>query len=57
MSRYYDSSIGQFISPNTMQALQPNKIGGVDLYCYANNNPVFMKYNNGERFSDSGKVA
>ena len=40
MSRYYDPSIGQFISPDTMQALQPNVIGGVDLYAYCRNNPV-----------------
>ena len=45
MSRYYDPSVGQFISPDTRQALKPNRIGGVDLYCYAYNNPVLMNYN------------
>ena len=44
-SRYYDPSVGQFISPDTMQALQPNVIGGVDLYNHAYNNPVSKKYN------------
>lgn len=33
------------ISPDTRQALKPNRIGGVDLYCYAYNNPVLMNYN------------
>ena len=42
--RYYDPSVGQFISPDTMQALQPNVIGGVDLYSYANNNSIGISY-------------
>ena len=40
MSRYYDPSIGQFISPDTPDYLKPDTIGGVDLYAYCNNNPV-----------------
>ena len=42
--RYYDPSVGQFISPDTRQALKPNRIGGVDLYCYAYNNPIGISY-------------
>ena len=40
MSRYYDPSIGQFISPDTQNYLDSQTIGGVDLYAYCNNNPV-----------------
>ena len=40
MSRYYDPEIGQFISPDTQDYLDPETIGGVDLYAYCNNNPV-----------------
>ena len=40
MSRYYDPSIGQFISPDTPDYLAPETIGGVDLYAYGLNNPV-----------------
>ena len=38
MSRYYDSEIGQFISPDTPNYLAPDTIGGVDLYAYCGNN-------------------
>ena len=40
MSRYYDPSVGQFISPDTPDYLAPETIGGVDLYAYCLNNPV-----------------
>ena len=40
MSRYYDPQIGQFISPDTQNYLDPQTIGGVDLYAYCGNNPV-----------------
>ena len=40
MSRYYDPSIGQFISMDTPDYLEPNTIGGVNLYAYGLNNPV-----------------
>ena len=40
MSRYYDPQIGRFISPDTQDYLDPETIGGVDLYAYGLNNPV-----------------
>ena len=40
MTRYYDTQIGRFISPDTPDYLAPDIIGGVDLYAYCNNNPV-----------------
>ena len=45
MSRYYDPAIGQFISMDTVDYLNPETIGGVDLYAYCNNNPVNYKQN------------
>lgn len=43
MSRYYDPSIGQFISMDTSDYLKPKTIGGVDLYAYCGNNPVMRQ--------------
>ena len=43
MSRYYDPSIGQFISLDTQDYLAPDIIGGVDLYAYCGNNPVICQ--------------
>ena len=40
MTRYYDTQIGRFISPDTPDYLAPDTVGGVDLYAYGLNNPV-----------------
>lgn len=40
VSRYYDPSIGQFISPDDYTYLDINKVSGYHLYCYCGNNPV-----------------
>ena len=40
MSRYYDPQTGRFISMDTVDYLDPETIGGVDLYAYGLNNPV-----------------
>lgn len=40
LSRYYDPSIGQFISPDDYTYLDINKVSGYHLYAYCNNNPV-----------------
>ena len=40
MSRYYDPEVGQFISPDMQDYLDPETLGGVDLYAYGLNNPV-----------------
>lgn len=40
MSRYYDPEIGQFISMDTPDYLDPETLGGVDLYAYCGYNPV-----------------
>ena len=47
MSRYYDPSIGQFISPDEFSYLDQNKLSGYYLYAYCNNNPVMSYDPNG----------
>ena len=39
LSRYYDPSIGHFISPDDFSYLDINSISGFNLYSYSNNNP------------------
>jgi RHS repeat-associated protein len=39
-SRYYDSNVGRFISPDSLEYLEPNSINGLNLYCYCMNNPI-----------------
>lgn len=44
-SRYYDPETGRFISPDDISYLDPETIGGLNLYAYCWNNPVM--YNQG----------
>ena len=39
-ARYYDPTICRFISPDDISYLDPETIGGTNLYAYCNNNPV-----------------
>lgn len=39
-SRYYDPSVGRFISPDSINYLDPNTPTGLNLYVYCGNNPV-----------------
>ena len=39
-TRCYDSTIGRFISPDSYEYLDPETIGGLNLYAYCLNNPV-----------------
>ncbi|NLK12839.1 MAG: RHS repeat-associated core domain-containing protein [Candidatus Phytoplasma sp.] len=39
-SRYYDPSIGRFISADSISYLDPGSTSGLNLYAYCNNNPV-----------------
>ena len=41
-TRYYDPEVGQFISPDSPDYLQPETIGGVDLYAYCAYNPIMF---------------
>ena len=39
-TRYYDPEVGRFISPDSIEYLDPETINGLNLYAYCNNNPV-----------------
>ena len=38
--RYYDPDLCRFISPDRTKYLEPETLGGLNLYAYCNNNPV-----------------
>ena len=42
-TRWYDPTIGRFISPDSYEYLDPETIGGLNLYAYCLNNPVNYK--------------
>ena len=39
-TRYYDADVGRFISPDSVDYLNPESINGLNLYAYCGNNPV-----------------
>ncbi len=41
-SRYYDPVTGRFFSPDSVEYLDPETIGGLNLYAYCNNNPIMF---------------
>ena len=52
-SRYYDPEVGRFISPADISELNPKVIGGLNLYSYANNNPINFTANYIEPLSNN----
>lgn len=42
--RYYNPLWGRFLQVSDISALNPNSINGLNLYAYANNNPVGIPY-------------
>ena len=46
-SRYYDPSIGRFITPDSIDYLDPESINGLNLYCYCYNNPIMYSDESG----------
>ena len=40
MSRYYDPQIGRFINADSLEYIDPETLGGLNLYAYCGNNPV-----------------
>ena len=38
--RYYSPELGRFIQPADVSTLNPSSINGLNLYSYANNNPI-----------------
>ena len=45
-SRYYSPELCRFIQPADVSSLNPQSINGLNLYAYANNNPISFSYNN-----------
>ena len=43
-SRYYNPEWGRWIQPDGVKYLEPNNINGLNLYSYANNNPIGIAY-------------
>lgn len=43
-SRYYSPELGRFIQPADVSSLNPSNINGLNLYAYANNNPIGIVY-------------
>ena len=39
-SRYYDPTIGRFISPDGVEYLESDNVNGLNLYAYCYNNPI-----------------
>ena len=39
-SRFYDAETGRFISPDSIEFLNSDKIHGLNLYAYCLNNPI-----------------
>ena len=56
INRYYDSETGRFISPDDISYLEPETIGGFNLYSYYWNNPL-MYINSGTSFGSGEIVA
>lgn len=46
-TRYYDPETCRFISMDDMSCLDPNKVNGLNLYCYCLNNPIMLSDNTG----------
>ena len=40
MSRYYDPQVGRFLNADGLEYLDPETLGGLNLYAYCNNNPI-----------------
>lgn len=45
-SRYYNPEWGRFLQVADIGLLNPSSINGLNLYAYANNNPISFSYNN-----------
>ena len=49
-TRYYDPEVGRFISPDSIEYLDPETINGLNLYAYCNNNPISNVDPNGNKW-------
>ena len=55
-SRYYSPELGRFIQPADVSSLNPQSINGLNLYTYAVNNPIAIKYDSSISSYGSGMV-
>lgn len=44
--RYYSPELGRFLQVSDVNELNPHSTNGLNLYAYANNNPISYFYNN-----------
>ncbi|MBO7169570.1 MAG: hypothetical protein J6W28_00155 [Clostridia bacterium] len=49
-SRFYDPETGRFLNADSIEYLDPDTIGGLNLYAYCNNNPVMLSDPSGHSF-------
>lgn len=49
-TRYYEPRAGRFLSPDSVDYIAPDLIGGLNLYAYCNNNPVMYSDPDGHFF-------
>ena len=55
MSRYYSPEFRRFIQPKEVSSLNPSSINGLNIYSYANNNPIGIAYSSsGAGFGATG---
>ena len=55
-SRYYDPVVCRFITFDDLQYLDPEHIGGLNLYAYCNNNPIMYVDPDGTKIIDIKKI-
>ena len=53
-SRYYSPELGRFLQVSDVSELNPHSINGLNLYAYANNNPISFSYSNSNAMSSTG---
>ncbi|MDD4292021.1 MAG: RHS repeat-associated core domain-containing protein [Clostridia bacterium] len=47
-SRYYDPTVGRFINADSVKCLTPNRVSGLNLFAYCENNSIMYTDNRGE---------
>ena len=53
INRYYSPELGRFLQVSDVSELNPHSINGLNLYAYANNNPISFSYNNSSTFGST----
>ena len=55
-SRYYSPELGRFLQVSDVSELNPHSINGLNLYAYANNNPIRFSYSNSSAVGSTSVV-